>query len=182
MRPYVSAFLVLLGVLSWSLCHGAREPAHPLFFIERSKNRNIVQYDIRPPEEGNLAVMAPVVAYWILENGEESRLSAIQEKYAYGIASQKRLGEDQYEIVLTAFRKRKITVKKTNDGYKAFVMIDGRESVLERIYVESRDGLIGLPRVYFVDVFGRDDQSNLPVTERIFPQSKTNGRDTSLFH
>lgn len=170
MKRFLFSLFVFSVTFFWSPGDGACGQRHHLFFIERSKNKNIVQYDIRTMEDGNLAGKAPVVAYWILENGEERELSVIQREFAYGIESQKKLGKDQYEVVLTALKKRKITVKKTDDGYKAFVMIDGRERILERVYVESRERLIGLPKVLFIDLFGRDGQTNLPITERIFPR------------
>ena len=171
MKPIVF-FLILFSLdfflFSWA---GASEDAHQLFRIERSKNKNIVQYDIRPMEEWDPSGGGAVVVYWILENGEKRGLSAIQDKYAYGIDSQKRLGENQYEIVLTAFKDRPITIKKTGSGYKAFTVIDGREGILERIYVESRERLLGLPpSVLFIDLFGRDGQTDLPLTERILLQ------------
>lgn len=169
MKLYLFACSVFLWVFSSSLCHAVREPAYPLFFVERSKNQNIVQYDIRPVEEGSPTVTAPVVAYWILENGETRGLSHIQREFAYGIKFQRRLEKDRYEIVLTAFKGRKITVQKTDDGYEALVLIDGQEGILERVYVESRERLFGLPRVLFVDLFGRDGRTDLPLTERIFP-------------
>ena len=34
---------------------------HPLFTIERSKNANVVQYDVRVKESGKLAKKRPVV-------------------------------------------------------------------------------------------------------------------------
>lgn len=171
MKPFVF-FLVLFSLVfflfSWG---GASEDAHHLFRIERSKNKNIVQYDIRPMEEWDPSGGGAVVVYWILENGEKCGLSAIEDKFAYGIDSQKRLGENQYEIVLAAFKERTITIKKTGSGYKAFTVIDGREGILESIYVESRERLLGLPpSVLFIDLFGRDEQTDLPLAERVFSQ------------
>jgi hypothetical protein len=147
---------------------GACDHAHHLFFIQRSKNGNIVRYDVCTTKDGNLVGEAPVFVYWVLENGERSDLNSIQKKVAYGIASQKRLEPNRYDIVLQALKEKKITVQKTHNGYRAFVMIDGRQSILERVYVESQERW-GLPKVLFIDLFGRDGQTNLPVVERIFP-------------
>lgn len=169
MKTFVCSGLVLLGTFLWLACSGAYEDRQHLFFIERSKNKNIVQYDVYTTQDGDLAGRAPVFVYWILENGERCELSKFQRNYAYGIESQERLDHNQYQIVLTALTERKITVKGTNDGYRAFVLINGREGILERIYVESKEGIIGLPKVVYVDLVGEDTQSTLPVTERIFP-------------
>jgi hypothetical protein len=150
----------------------ASTDGHSLFFIENNQSKKYVQYDVHPVEEGNPPNEPPVVAYWILQNGETKELSAIQGMLAYGIESQKRLGDGLSEIVLTAFKKRKITIRKTYHGYKAFAKIDGRECILERIYIEPEEGVIGPPKVIFVDIFGRDTQTNLPTTERLLPESR----------
>jgi len=168
MKRFVCSVSILLGTFVWLSCSGAYENRQHLFFIERSKNKNIVQYDVHTTQEGDLAGRAPVFVYWILENGERRELSKFQKNYAYGIDSQERLEHNRYEIVLTALRERKITVKETNDGYRAFVLINGREGILERIFVESKKGIIGLPKVVYVDLVGEDTQSAIPVTERIF--------------
>ncbi len=173
MKTRLSLLFAFLATFVWSVGDGACENAQHLFSIARSKNGNIVQYDARTTQDGNLAGEAPVFAYWVLENGERNELSTIQRIYAYGIEDQKRLEKNRCEIVLSALTDRKITVKKTARGYRAFVLINGREGILERVYVESREGLMGLPRVQYVDLFGRDGQSRLPVTERIFPNQPT---------
>jgi hypothetical protein len=172
MRRTLCFGLVLFGTFFWLANHDARGAGQNLFHIERSINRNIVMYDVDTTEDGNLVGTAPVFVYWILENGEKSELNTIQRKFAYGIKSQERLGDNRYRIILSALEGREITVKKTDDGYKAFVLIDGRESILEKIYVESVERMVGLPKVLYIDVFGRDGQSAFPVTERIFPHKQ----------
>ena len=164
------AGFVLLCILTffWSPWKGVCDETHPLFHIERSKNKNIVQYDFHPDEGGHADGRSPVEVYWILETGERRELNHVQRILAYGIASQRRVGKDEYEIVLTAFRERKITVKKTDEGYKAFAVIDGREGILEKIHVECKESLITLPKVLYADVYGSDQQTNLPLTERLF--------------
>jgi len=39
--------------------------ARPLFRIERSKNANIVQYDVQLTPDGKIYSKEPVIAYWI---------------------------------------------------------------------------------------------------------------------
>ena len=118
--------VLLVFTLLWIPATGLSDQAYHLFFIERSKNKNIVQYDFCPEKGGNPNGAGPVVAYWITESGEKRELSPIQRELAFGIASQKKLTVDRYEIVLKAFRERKITIRKTEEGYKAFGTIDGR--------------------------------------------------------
>ncbi len=140
-----------------------------LFFIERSKNKNLVQYDIRLTENRDLPDPRPVNAYWILENGRREELNSIEKKYAYGIVRQERLDKDKFKIVLAAFKGLEIIVEKINDSFRAVISINGRESILQKIYIKSEERVAGLPKVLYVDLFGRIKETGLPIKERITP-------------
>jgi len=167
--------IVALLLAALSLCRttvfaasGGR--ASHLFFIERSKNKNLVQYDIRFTENGDLPNARPVNAYWILENGRHEELNPIERKYAYGIARQEKVDRDRLKVVLAAFKGLEIIVERLNDSFKAVVSINGRESILKKIYVKSEETRAGLPRVLYVELFGRNRETGLPVKERISPR------------
>ena len=59
----------------------------PLFKIERSKNKNIVQYDACLLQNNNISESHPVHAYWVLANGKWEELGLVESKEAYGIES-----------------------------------------------------------------------------------------------
>jgi len=141
-----------------------------LFRIERSKNKNIVQYDACLLKN-NISDENPVQAYWVLTNGKKEQLSAIENKQAYGIESKEKLGKNKYRISLAALKDRDIVVEKIKGDYKALVKINGESSILERVYVESEEPTIGLPKVHYVEVFGRNLSTNKSVKERITPKS-----------
>jgi len=138
-----------------------------LFRIERSINKNIVQFDARLTRDSNLPDANPVVVYWVLENGQKEELTLIQQKYAYGIYSQEKLEKNKFRIVLVALKDREIIVEKIEDSYRAIVSVNGRKSILEKVYVKSRDSLAGFPRVLHIDLFGRIKETGFPVKERI---------------
>jgi hypothetical protein len=46
-------------------------------------------------------------------------------------------------------------------------LIDGKQSYLEKVYVESEERWSGLPKVHYVDVFGSAVNTNTPVKERL---------------
>jgi len=161
--------LVILSLFPQSILAATGDKAGHLFFIERSKNKNLVQYDIRLTENRDLPDPRPVNAYWILENGRREELTSIEKKYAYGIVSQERLDKDKFKIVLAAFKRLEIIVERMNDSFKAVISINGRESILQKIYIKSEETRAGLPRVLYVDLFGRIKETGLPITERITP-------------
>jgi len=138
-----------------------------LFFIERSKNKNLVQYDVCLKDGTELIDQSPVKAYWVLENGETKTLNALESQLAYGVRSQRRLGTNRYLINLAAVKAKDIIVERVGDDYKAILLIDGEQSYLEKVYVESEERWSGLPKVHYVDVFGSTVQTNTAVKERL---------------
>jgi hypothetical protein len=167
MKIAIATLVVLVLVPIWSIMATSWNNAAHLFFIERSKNKNVVQYDVQLMENNDLCEPSPVVVYWVLENGRQEGLNLIQKKYAYGIDSQDKLDENKFRILLTVLKDREIIVEKVDDSYKAAVFIGGKYSILKKVYVESKDGLIGMPKVLYIDLFGWDIQTNLPTKERI---------------
>jgi len=148
----------------------SRDKANHLFVIERSKNKNLVQYDIRLTEDSDPPNSRPVNVYWILENGRHEELSPIEKRYAYGIALQEKLDKDRFKVILAAFKGLEIIVEKLNDSFKAVVSIHGRQSILQKIYIKSEETQAGLPRVLYVELFGRSKETGLPIRERISPR------------
>ena len=151
----------------WTLC----DKRAPLFRIERSKNKNIVQYDVCLLQNNNVSESDPVHTYWVLADGKKEELSTIESKQAYGIESKEKLAENKFRIILAALKNRSVIVQKTKGGYKALTQISGDLSILERVYVQSEEQTMGLPKVQHVDLFGRSMKTNKPVKERITPKS-----------
>ncbi len=168
-----AGFIVLLAILCCfpqSMFAVSRDKASHLFFIERSKNKNLVQYDIHLTQNSNPPDSRPISAYWILESGRHEELNAIEKKYAYGIVLQEKLDRDRFKVILAAFKGLEIIVEKLNDSFKAVVPICGRESILQKIYIKCEETQAGLPRVLYVELFGRSKETGLPVRERISPR------------
>ena len=168
-------FIILLGSLtfsfvSWSAFALFSSKNDHLFFIERSKNKNLVQYDVRLTENNNILDSDPASVYWVLENGTQRDLNLIQRKFAYGIDSYEKLENDRLKVFFVALKEREVIVEKTEGSFRAITAINGKPSVLERVYVESREGWTGLPRVLYVDLFGRNKETGLPINERIVPK------------
>jgi hypothetical protein len=141
--------------------------ADHLFRIERSINKNFVQFDARLMGRSNLPDSSPVIAYWVLENGQQEELTLIQQKYAYGIYSQEKLEKNKFRIFLVALKDREIIIEKIGDSYRAVISVNGKKSILERAYVKSKESWVGFPQVLHVDLFGRIKETGLPVEERI---------------
>jgi len=161
--------LVIPGFISWPAYAHSPDKSDHLFFIERSKNKNLVQYDIRLTENSDLPDRTPVNVYWILENGKHEELNSVERKYAYGIARQEKIEKDKLRVILVALKGREILVQKISGFFKAIVSINGKESILHKIYIKSEETTAGLPRVLYVELIGRATQTNLLLRERIVP-------------
>jgi len=171
MRSFVTVLLLaILSLFPQWIFADSRDKGGHLFFIERSKNKNLVQYDIRLTENRGLPDSSPVNAYWILENGRREELNSIEKKYAYGIVRQEKLAKDKFKVILAAFNEMEIIVERMNDSFKALVSINGRESILQKIYIKSEETRAGFPRVLYIDLFGQTKETGLPIKERIAPK------------
>jgi len=135
----------------------ARKKTQPLFIIQRSKNANVVHYDARLTAAGKLDPNEPVIAYWVLlaQDGRREELSSIEKKMAYGFSTKPDPSVKGYKMTVVAVPKGEITVRKVGDAIRAELIIDGRPAVLERIYINATDGLLG-PKVRYIELYGKD--------------------------
>jgi hypothetical protein len=99
MRSFIIVLLlVILSLLPESIFAVSGDKVSHLFFIERSKNKNLVQYEIRLTENSDLPDLRPVNVYWILENGRHEELNPIEREYAYGIVRQEKLDVNKFKV------------------------------------------------------------------------------------
>jgi hypothetical protein len=160
-------FAVILSLVSWSAFAVSCDKSDPLFFIERNKNKNYVQYDVRLTKNNDLHASNPVTAYWVLENGGQEELTLIERKFAYGIDSQEKLEQNKFKVLMVVFKDREIIVEKINGSFRAVVFINGQQSILRKVYIEFKEGLMGLPKVLYIDLFGWTKGRGFPMRERI---------------
>jgi hypothetical protein len=139
-----------------------------LFHIGRSKNANIVSYDVRIDRKGKLIQSDPIDAYWRLfaEDGRREELSFFERKLAYGYSAE-RVSAEGFELRLSAFDRRPVYVRRKDGRYRAEMPIGGRKARLERLFVQSTDGVV--PSVQSVDLFGTDLETGARVRERLLP-------------
>jgi hypothetical protein len=157
----------VISLVIASTCQAACDKTQPLFVVERSKNGNTVHYDLCLGSDGNPSDTEPVVSYWVLEDGKKEELSNLDRAYAYGIVKYKKLEEGTLRITLVKMKERPIAIEKNGDRYNAKMPIDGKDSMLEKIYIKAIDPIIGLPHVQFIELYGRTKGEGLPVRERI---------------
>ena len=139
-------------------------PSH-LFVLARSKNANIVAYDLggRPSE--------PVVAYWLLdgEEGRREELNLVERQRAYGVDVMKGDAPQTSVMTFRASRRRRFILRTVNGCPAATASIGGHDGILRRIFVQSKEG--GLqPRVEYVELFGEDLATGEALYEKFVPE------------
>ena len=72
-------------------------------------------------------------------------------------------------MTLVAAPERQFTVKKEKGTFRAEAVIDGRPAVLEKLYIDASDGLMG-PKVHYIEVYGKDLQTGQELREKMIPK------------
>lgn len=138
-----------------------------LFHVERSKNMNLVCYDVKLAENNKLDSSKPIAIYWVNreeEPGKTNGLSAIQKKLAYGYKLHKHDG-DSCIISLNACSDKRMVVKKDGDSYHCLMTIDNQPAKLDRVYVQAKKG--NSLSVEYVELSGTSVESGKSVSEKV---------------
>ena len=163
-------FGLILGACLALAATGEEAQTAPLFRIERSKNANVVQYDVQLRADGRLDPKEPVIAYWIrlAKEGQRQELSWLQRRFAYGFDSRYDRDTDVATLRMNADLGREIRVVHTGEGYRAELVIDERPAHVDRIFIQSIEGGV-LPEVEYIDFWGTDLETGKPRYERFEP-------------
>lgn len=138
-----------------------------LFHVERSKNKNIVCYDVNL-NGAALDITEPIKVYWINREdriGERDGLSAIQKKLAFGYKVKSKDGSSAH-IAINACPDRDIKIEKDIKSYKCFTQIDKQAAVLTKIFVKTKDS--NSLKVEYVELSGISLISGKPINEKIY--------------
>lgn len=155
-----------------------------LFYIARSKNKNMVVYEVNL-RDGAVVADDPVLVYWMdvdpeyraknRKNGvtsDRSDLNFMEKSMAYGVSGSKNAttdGSETYNVKMVAIPDTTFTMKKNSDGqYVVVAEIDGVECVVTRVYVKSQERTFLPPKCIYVDLTGVD-ASGVVHTKRITP-------------
>jgi len=159
--------LILAACVAGSAC--AESTPQRLFHIERNTNANIVAYDVMVEPDGGLPEKDVIEVYWLrlAEDGERKGLNWIERTKAYGIKVKEREG-DQLVCKMAADIGRLVTVERTDDGYRAFIDVDGRRAILEKVYIFADDGGL-IPTVEYIELFGKDVETGEQAYEKYLP-------------
>lgn len=145
-----------------------------VFFIDKSQNRNRVDFGVRLDESCRPVEVDPVFAYWRELERTPLRLSNLNptERGVYGVDKQRVVRRDETGGELVVRMKKLdrevvIATRRTGDGRcesTARTRIAGiPDAVLQSAHVQLSSPLI----VKYVEIHGVDPQRGEPVVERV---------------
>ena len=141
-----------------------------LFYIQRSNNANTVVYAARRNAQGEFDSRNPVDVYWrrLASDGKRSELTYLERTIAFGVEVHPLgSGDKAFEINLVSYPRRKVVLKLDADGSPVVLMdIPGHKLKLEYAYIQLADSRL-VPRLDYIDIFGKDIASGQYVRERI---------------
>lgn len=141
--------------------------AVPLFAIERSKNKNVVRYDLRLDKSGLYDVRRPLDVYWsmLAEDGRRSELSALEWR-AYGFELLPNAKPSELGVRLIAVKGRPLSVRRRAGVFRAEISIGGQLAFLDSVFVATRE-VAPVPRVLYVELRGRRIGDERALRERL---------------
>jgi hypothetical protein len=162
----LASLLVVCGALLAFDARGASTES--LFVIARSKNANVVRYDVRPTKNGGYDVRRPLDVYWLMqaEDGRREELSELERRTAYGYELLPGATATTFVFRLVALKARPLTVRRRGARFGAELVLAGAPARLERVFVATKESGI-LPRVLYIELSGRRISDGKPVRERI---------------
>jgi hypothetical protein len=128
-----------------------------VFRIERSKNANIVQYDVQLTPDGKIYSKEAVIAYWIrlAKDGQRKELSSTQRRWAYGFKTKYDAKNNFAILEMRAKIGRKIKVYAVDGVYRGETRIEDQPAFIEKIYITTIEGGM-LPKLQSIGLYGKD--------------------------
>ena len=172
LRTFIAG-IVLLCLLVNDLL--AQEPAFPvptgnpkqLFYLQRTPDANTVVYEVKYVNNV-FDTDDPVHPYWIryTDNAKVEELTLLQRHFAYGVRT-KKTGPDDYTLEFVAYKDIPIILKKEPSGkFAAYVTLNQKEAILEKIYLQINGGSFWSPNVEYAEFTGTDAATGATLVQR----------------
>lgn len=111
---------------------------------------------------------------WYTKDGKRSRgLNSLEKTFAYGSKITHSTKHNKTYLTIVALKSRKIEIKKNDKGeIQPLAVINGRLSILKRIWVEASETKVIIPKVHYIEAFGVDIESGNEVNEIIHKKKR----------
>lgn len=142
-----------------------------LFYIQHSEGHNTYVYEANMTNNYQFDSKNPINNYRVLydKNGETKPLTAIQQKFAYGIIS-KKIDNNTFEFEIVSYKNQPLYLKMDKAG-KPYVetTLNGHKFNLHRIFIKQKEGTSGLGTQVEYLIFYGTDHRGTKVREKLIP-------------
>lgn len=144
---------------------------HNLFKVSRSRDADVINYDVSLTADGRLDIVSPITIYWVRNTGDGTHepLTWIQRRYSYGINI---IESAPYHALFrfVSFDSKVFRIERGTDGrFVARTNIGDRQVTVESIFVRFDGGTYLAPVVGEVILYGRDPETGTLLSEDIKP-------------
>ncbi|ETO33844.1 hypothetical protein RFI_03259 [Reticulomyxa filosa] len=141
-----------------------------MFWIERSKNGNIVVYE-GAKTKNDLKHFDSIDGYWLdidpdyvkvnRSNGKKddrSELSYLERTMAYGctVDSEFIKPDMKKKVSLVALPQLEAYLVTDTEANKPYLTtkINGKHCILKKVYVKTQESIFGMPKVNYIEIYG----------------------------
>ncbi|MCD6597742.1 MAG: DUF4833 domain-containing protein, partial [Bacteroidales bacterium] len=142
-----------------------------LFQIDRSRDPDVIMYDVNLNSLGELDKSNPINIYWIknTQKGIIKPLTGIQKKFGYGLKFIS-ISENMADFQFVSYFDRVFKLRKTdNNQFKVFTVSHNKKVEVQRLYVQFEDKSSWIPNILNIELYGIDTDNGNPVHESIAP-------------
>lgn len=161
--------LILISLFCGSFINLYAADPIRLFFIERSKNPNVVCYDAMLDSKDQINKENPIICYWIslAEKGRKIEDLSSADKKTYGFKTKYNENDNTFDLILNFIEDKPITILMVDGKPKVKMLINNVEAYLYKVYIQSTENWFGVPSESFYTLHGLSVNGNEPIEEKI---------------
>jgi hypothetical protein len=166
MKRTLTVLLLLLAAgMAMAQC------AQPLFHIERTMNANKLYYQAQVGADGRIDREKPVKAHWIMwakdPSGKTTEgMNLLERTKVYGFDIKADAANGRFNMTLKPFKERLIKVYMLRDTARAEMVINGRPSFFNRMFIFSK----GNSKPDSIKLYGTDLETGDNTFELFIPK------------
>ncbi len=175
MNRKIQIILVVMAVFAFGFTNPDQAEKlagdYNLFKIDRSRDSDIVVYDVRLDSQGKLDTSSPISIYWkkFTRDSIFEPLTGIQKKFGYGIKFQN-IDEHSADFKFVSSLDRIFELRKTGyDHYRVYTYSEGNRVEVKSLFIHFEDDSFWLPEISSIELVGLDTDKGSMVSESIIP-------------
>ncbi len=142
-----------------------------LFKIDRSRDPDVVMYDVNLDDQDALNTEMPIRTYWKknTQDGQFEFLTGIQKKLGYGLKFHD-VTKNKADFQFVSNIDRTFELRRSNDDhYRVFTISQGITVEVKSLYIYFKDDSFWFPGISKIELHGIDTATRNVVIDIIIP-------------